>query len=62
MSSNSSSSLGIGMNSVNDSVITSVFRSARPGMGLMQAIPQQRREPFAPLEIGQGGDVKRVKR
>lgn len=36
-------------------------RSLRPGMGLQQAAPQPR-EPFKPLEVGEGGDVKRIKR
>ncbi|KAJ3569182.1 hypothetical protein NP233_g5225 [Leucocoprinus birnbaumii] len=39
------------------------FRGSRPGMGLQQAAPQQqRREPFAPLEVGEGGDIKRIRR
>lgn len=38
------------------------FRGPRPGMGLQQAAPQQRREPFLPLEIGDSGVVKRIRR
>jgi len=38
------------------------FRGSRPGMGLQQAVPQQQREPFTPLEIGASGDVKRTRR
>lgn len=37
------------------------YRSSRPGMGLQQAAPP-RREPLAPLEVREGGDVKRIKR
>ncbi|KAF9446010.1 hypothetical protein P691DRAFT_674478 [Macrolepiota fuliginosa MF-IS2] len=36
-------------------------RDSRPGMGLQQAAPS-RREPFAPLDVGESGDVKRIKR
>jgi len=56
---------GLGMNgSINgvDGIGNGGFRGSRPGMGLQQAVPQQQREPFTPLEIGASGDVKRTRR
>jgi hypothetical protein len=63
MSSNSSSGNGGGGSGLNGvSGGDGGFRALGPGMGLQKAAPQQRREPFAPLEVGEGGDVKRLKR
>ena len=53
---------GLGMNSSINGTGNGGFRGSRPGMGLQQAVPQQQREPFMPLEIGASGDVKRTRR
>lgn len=55
---------GLGMNvgiTGTSSVGNGGFRGSRPGMGLQQAAPQ-RREPFMPIEIGESGDTKRIRR
>jgi len=57
--------VGLGMNvgiTGTGSISNGGFRGSRPGMGLQQAAPQQRREPFIPLEIGESGDIKRIRR
>ncbi len=48
-------------NSGNSGINAGGHRTSRPGMGLQQAVPL-RREPFVQLRVGQGGDVKRLKR
>jgi len=65
MSSSSNLGGGLGMNvgiTGTGSIGNGGFRGSRPGMGLQQAAPQQQREPFMPLEIGESGDIKRIRR